>query len=42
MSLNDLNKIKSYGADGVLIGEFFMRNIFNNEFKNQYKNMKKV
>ena len=41
MSLNDLNKIKSYGAHGVLIGEFFMRNIFNNEFKEQYKKMMK-
>lgn len=37
MTLDDLEKIKSYGADGVLIGEFFMRNIFNDKFKEEYK-----
>ena len=42
MSLDDLKKIASYGADGVLIGEFFMRNIFNEEFKKEYKNLKMI
>ncbi|HCW53134.1 MAG TPA: indole-3-glycerol phosphate synthase TrpC [Clostridium sp.] len=42
MSLEDLKKIASYGADGVLIGEFFMRNIFNEEFKKEYKDLKQL
>lgn len=41
MSLEDLKTIVAYGADGVLIGEFFMKNIFNYEFKKQYKKLKK-
>lgn len=39
MSLEDLKKIVSYGADGVLIGEFFMRNIYDEEFKKGYKDL---
>ena len=37
MSIDDLKLIKSYGVNGVLIGEFFMRNIDNVEFKNEVK-----
>lgn len=37
MSVDDLKLIKSYGVNGVLIGEFFMRNIDNVEFKNEIK-----
>lgn len=37
MSIEDLELIKSFGADGVLIGELFMRNIENGEFKSKYK-----
>lgn len=40
MSNEDLKTIYSYGADGVLIGEFFMRNIYNEEFKNQYRDLR--
>ncbi|OOM78002.1 indole-3-glycerol phosphate synthase TrpC [Clostridium sp. BL-8] len=37
MSIDDLEMIKNFGADGVLIGELFMRNIDNTEFKSEYK-----
>ncbi|WP_294156566.1 indole-3-glycerol phosphate synthase TrpC [uncultured Clostridium sp.] len=37
MSVDDLKLIKSYGVNGVLIGEFLMRNIDNVEFKNEIK-----
>lgn len=37
MSIEDLEMIKSFGADAVLIGELFMRNIENSEFKLKYK-----
>lgn len=37
MSIEDLKTISQFGANGVLIGELFMRNIDNKEFKNQYK-----
>lgn len=37
MSVDDLKLIKSYGVNGVLIGEFFMRNMKNIEFKNEIK-----
>ena len=37
MSIEDLKTIKDYGVNGVLIGEFFMRNIDNAEFKNEVK-----
>ena len=40
MSFEDLKKIASYGANGVLIGEFFMRNIYNEDFKRAYKDLK--
>ena len=37
MSIDDLKLIKSYGVNGVLIGEIFMRNIDNVDFKKQVK-----
>ena len=37
MSIDDLKLIKSYGVNGVLIGELFMRNIDNVDFKKQVK-----
>ena len=37
MSIEDLEMIKGFGADGVLIGELFMRNIDNPDFKDKYK-----
>lgn len=37
MSIEDLNVIKEYGVDGVLIGELFMRKINDSEFKAKYK-----
>lgn len=37
MSIDDLKTVKQYGADGVLIGEFFMRNIENKDFQEKYK-----
>ena len=40
MSIEDLKTIKEFGADGVLIGELFMRNIDNQEFKTKYKEFK--
>ena len=40
MSIDDLKTVKQYGADGVLIGEFFMRNIENKEFQQKYKKFK--
>lgn len=40
MSLENLKEIASYGADGVLIGEFFMRNIYDEGFKKEYKDLK--
>lgn len=42
MSIDDLQKVQEYGADGVLIGEFFMRNIKNKEFHEKYKNFRKA
>ena len=38
-SIDDLKMIKSYKADAVLVGEMFMRNIDNEEFKNEFKAM---
>ena len=38
MSIEDLKITKDFGADAVLIGELFMRNIENYEFKENYKN----
>ncbi len=40
MSIDDLKTVRGYGADGVLIGEFFMRNIENNQFQKEYKEFK--
>lgn len=40
MSIKDLETVKEFGADGVLIGELFMRNIDNQEFKTKYKEFK--
>lgn len=40
MSIDDLRKINSFGVNGVLIGELFMRNIDNLEFKNEYKDFR--
>jgi len=37
MSIEDLKMIQGFGADGVLIGELFMRNIDNADFKSKYK-----
>lgn len=42
MSIDDLKKVQEYGADGVLIGEFFMRNIENKEFHEKYKKFRKA
>jgi len=42
MSIDDLKRVRDYGADGVLIGEFFMRNINNDDFKEKYKNFKNI
>lgn len=35
-SIDDLRRIKSMGADAVLVGEMFMRNIKNEEFKKEF------
>jgi len=40
MSIEDLEMIKGFGADGVLIGELFMRNIDNLDFKSKYKKIR--
>ncbi len=40
MSIEDLKMIQEFGVDGVLIGELFMRNIDNAEFKSKYKEFK--
>lgn len=37
MSIVDFEKMKEFGVDGVLVGELFMRNIDNKEFKELYK-----
>jgi len=37
MSIEDLKMIEEFGVDGALIGELFMRNIDNSEFKSKYK-----
>lgn len=42
MSIDDLKKVQEYGADAVLIGEFFMRNIENKDFFEKYKNFKGI
>ena len=40
MSIDDLRKINSFGVNGVLIGELFMINIDDLEFKNEYKDFR--
>lgn len=42
MSIEDFKTIKKFGADAVLIGELFMRNIDNSEFKANYKEFKNM
>lgn len=37
MSIEDLKMMREFGADAVLIGELFMRNIDNADFKSKYK-----
>ena len=37
MSIEDLKMIEEFGVDGALIGELFMRNIDNSDFKSKYK-----
>lgn len=37
MSIEDLKMMQGFGVDGVLIGELFMRNIDDPEFKTKYK-----
>lgn len=39
-TVDDLRKIKAMGADAVLVGEMFMRNIRNEEFKEEFKKFK--
>ena len=35
-SIDDLRRIKAMGADAVLVGEMFMRNIKNEDFKKEF------
>jgi len=37
MSIEDLKMMQEFGADAALIGELFMRNIDNTDFKSKYK-----
>lgn len=39
-SIDDLRMIKGYGADAVLVGEMFMRNLDNTEFQREYAEFK--
>ena len=39
-TVDDLRMVKSFGADAALVGEMFMRNIKNEEFKNEFKKFK--
>lgn len=41
MSIEDLEMIQGFGTDAVLIGELFMRNIDNTDFKSKYKEFRK-
>ena len=36
-SIDDLLEVKSYGVDAVLVGEMFMRNVNNEQFKDKLK-----
>ena len=40
MSIEDLKMMQEYGVDAVLIGELFMRNIDNPDFKAKFKEFK--
>ncbi|AWK52340.1 indole-3-glycerol phosphate synthase TrpC [Clostridium beijerinckii] len=40
MSIEDLEMINEFGADAVLIGELFMRNIENPDFKSKFREFK--
>src|SRR5471030_2612575 len=40
MSIEDLKMIQELGVNGVLIGELFMRNIDNTDFKSKYKDFR--
>ena len=40
MSIEDLKMMQEFGADAVLIGELFMRNIDNSDFKSKYKELR--
>lgn len=40
MSIEDLKMMKEYGVDAVLVGELFMRNIDNADFKAKFKEFK--
>lgn len=42
MSIEDLKMIGNFGVDAVLIGELFMRNIENKEFKEIYKDFRNL
>ena len=42
MCIDDLKNMKEAGADAVLIGEMFMRNMNNKEFKNEFKAFKSL
>lgn len=39
-TVDDLKKVRAFGADAALVGEMFMRNIKNEEFKNEFKKFK--
>ena len=39
-TVDDLRKVKASGADAALVGEMFMRNIKNEDFKNEFKKFK--
>lgn len=39
-NVEDLRKVKNYGADAALVGEMFMRNIKNIEFINEFNKFK--
>ena len=38
-TVKDLEAMREMGVDAVLVGEMFMRNIDNEEFKNEFKAM---
>lgn len=40
MSIEDLKMMQEFGADAALVGELFMRNIDNKDFKSKFKEFK--